>query len=266
MQKSGPQETFVEKIARKFGVSVSRIETLGSNYQARYLRRLFSLLEVDLVLDVGGNAGQFARFIRGPVGYKGPLVTFEPLPDLAALMKRDSAGDENWQIVNAAVGDKEGVLELNVMESSPLSSFHAPSDEQSQRLSAINRVKSTIPVEVVTIDGFLAKAAAAAPQGCRNVYLKLDVQGFEEQCLDGARASLGRIAALQAELSALSIYHGVAKYYDLMRKIEELGFLLSLVPPHNASHFPEIIDFDCHFVSADRLRALGILRGNGGPA
>jgi len=258
MKKAGPEETTLQKIARKTGIIVSRIESLGERYQARYLKRLFPLLDVDLVLDVGGNTGQFARFIRRKVGFTGRIVTFEPLPDLAAGLEAEAAGDGNWQVVQAGVGDHEGQLEFNVMRSSELSSFLQPSSGDTARLAAINQVKTTLSTRIVTIDAYLTEHAAELDH-YSSIYLKLDVQGFEGQCLDGAHASLDRISALQAELSVVPIYEGVPPYHEVMRKIEKMGYYLSLVPPHNAAHFPEIIDFDCHFVSANRLRDLGVL-------
>ena len=52
----------------------------------------------------------------------------QPIPDLADAMRQRAAGDPNWEVVKAGVGDKPGTLQLNIMESSPLSSFLAPSD------------------------------------------------------------------------------------------------------------------------------------------
>jgi FkbM family methyltransferase len=260
MTRPGPHETTLQKIGRKLGVTLTRTEQLGAHVQARYLKRLFPLLGVDLVLDVGGNAGQFAHFIRHKVGYRGKLVTFEPLPDLAAELQRKAERDPNWQVVNAGVGAEAGTLEFNVMESSLLSSFLPPSEAETARLAKINKVEAVISVDVVTIDGFLAENY----RDCRNVYLKLDVQGFEEQCLNGAMGSRDRIAALQAELSVTPLYAGIPKYYELMRKIEEMGYRLSLAPPHNAAVFPEILDFDCHFVSIARLKELGVLQDGPG--
>jgi FkbM family methyltransferase len=254
----GSEETFAEKLRRKVSVSFARTERLGEHQQKRYLKRLFPLLDIDLVLDVGANAGQFATFLRRAVGFKGPLVSFEPIPELAVHLSNLAARDPKWKIVNAGIGAEDGRLELNVMKSSPLSSFLAPSRAQTDKLSKLNQVARTVAVDVRTIDGFLDEERSEFGE-CRNIYLKLDVQGYEDRCLDGAMGSLPRISALQAEMSVIPLYDGMPSYLTLMEKLEALGYSLSLAPAHPASQFPEIIDLDMHYVSRDRLRSLGRL-------
>lgn len=239
----------IDKLRRKLGVTITRTESLGRHQQKHYLKRLFRLLEIDLVLDVGANAGQFATFIRNSVGYKGELVSFEPIPELARRIRTDP----QWRVVNAGIGAKEGKLQFNVMESSPLSSFLSPTAAHTDKLAHLNRVEKVLTVDVLTIDAFLKDVPA------KNVYLKLDVQGYEEECLKGALRSLPRIAALQAEMSVIPLYEGMTNYLNLMRKIDDLGFSLSLAPAHDAAQFPEIIDLDMHFVNRGRLRSLGRL-------
>lgn len=232
---------------------------LGDHQQSWYLKRLLSLLEIDLLIDVGGNNGQFAHFIRNKVGYRGHLITFEPIPELARRLQEQAKQDPNWTVVNAALGDKPGNATFNLMSSSPMSSLLKPRDDVTQRVSHLNTVRTTIPVSVLTLDGYLEGNDLFS--SCKNIYLKLDVQGFEKRVLEGARASMQRIGALQAELSVIPIYQDQPDYKELMQYIDECGYLLSFIPAHNYEQFPEMIDFDCHFVQRERLALLGALRG-----
>ena len=45
-----------------------------------------------------------------------------------------------------------------------------------------------------------------------------------------------------------------------MRDIDAMGFQLSFIPAHNYTQVPDMIDFDCHFVSRRSLIAKGFLR------
>ncbi len=227
---------------------------LGEHQQADYLRRLFDLLDIDLVIDVGANRGQYADFIRRRVGYRGAMISFEPIPALAEELARRAARDPQWTVRAAALGARAETRPFHVAQSSPMSSLLPPTTQATSRLAAFNAVQQTLDITVETLD-----AALAGFTRHRNLYLKLDVQGFERQVLDGAAASLPRISALQAELSVVPLYEGQPSYLDLLGHIESLGYLPSLIPAHNPEHFPLLIDFDCHFVSRERLTDLGVL-------
>lgn len=125
-------------------------------------------------------------------------------------------------------------------------------------LSSFNEVSSSIEVEVDTLDDYLAKSPHLA--GHRNIYLKLDVQGFEKKVLEGAQKSLPRVSAMQAEFSVIPLYQNQPDYKEMQQYIEDCGYLLSFIPAHNYEQFPEMIDFDCHFIRRERLELLGSLK------
>lgn len=49
--------------------------------------------KIDLVLDVGANRGQFATALRDELGYRGRIVSFEPLKDVFPLLQQAAAQD-----------------------------------------------------------------------------------------------------------------------------------------------------------------------------
>lgn len=257
MTKSRLLEGLRRRWREHFDVRLVRWYQLGEAQQAWYLRRLFRSLRIDLVLDVGGNAGQFARLIRSRVGYRGPLVSFEPVPELAKRLRESARSDSYWTIVEAALGDSTRCAEFNVMKSSPLSSLLAPNHNETQRLHTHNEVARRISVDMLTLGDFFERYSQFS--SFSNVYLKLDVQGYEQQIIEGSGASLQRVAALQAEMSVISIYEDIPNYKDVMRFIEDQGYVLSFIPAHNYEQFPDMLDFDCHFVQRGRLEALGLL-------
>lgn len=231
---------------------------LGEHQQAWYLKRLLPLFKVDLLIDVGGNEGQFAHFVRTRLGYKGMLLSFEPIPELAARLQQKAASDPAWTVVNAALGESRRSDIFHVTKSSPMSSLLKPSNTVTERLSKFGEIAASIPVEIDTLDDYLSSNPKFAH--CNNIYLKLDVQGFEKKVLEGARRSMPRICALQAELSVIPLYEGQPDYKEMTQFIEDCGYLLSFIPAHDYQQFPEMIDFDCHFVRRDRLEQVGALR------
>ena len=54
---------------------------------AERLRKIFAANRIDTVIDVGANKGQYRDFLRHHVGFRGSIVSFEPLPEFAASLK-----------------------------------------------------------------------------------------------------------------------------------------------------------------------------------
>ncbi len=219
---------------------------LGDRQQVSYLRWLIRLLGIDLVVNVGGNRGQYAQLIRQRVGYRGVLITVEPISELAAELRRAADRDVQLPIIEAGLSESAGTTTLHVTHGFELSALLAPSNAISGRLACFNCVERELPARVQTLADLLAHHSLAI--GTRCFYPKIDAQGVELPVLRGAGGALERIAALQAELSVIPLCEGRLPYLEQMREIEALGFLLSFLPAHNCTQFPDMIDFDGHFV------------------
>ena len=72
----------VKKIINRAGLDLHRLNP--SSNPAFQLLKSLNRFEADLVLDVGANIGQFASELRS-VGYKGNIVSFEPLSSAPSL-------------------------------------------------------------------------------------------------------------------------------------------------------------------------------------
>ena len=69
-------ESKIRYIFNKVGLDLHRLKLASSsNYQ---LLKALNRFEVDLVLDVGANVGQFASELRN-VGFQGEIISFEPV-------------------------------------------------------------------------------------------------------------------------------------------------------------------------------------------
>lgn len=79
--------------------------------------------QIETVIDVGANAGQFARLLREGLAYQGWIISIEPLPDAFAILRAKAAGNDKWSILNLALGDGDVVLPLNVSDNSVSSSI-----------------------------------------------------------------------------------------------------------------------------------------------
>ena len=65
----------------------------------------------------------------------------------------------------------------------------------------------------------------------KNVFLKIDTQGYESQVLEGAEKTLEIVSGVQLELSLVPLYEGQMLMPDLIAKMTDLGFDLWGISP-----------------------------------
>ncbi|EFK94929.1 protein containing Methyltransferase FkbM domain [sediment metagenome] len=249
MKKLGKRlATLMERI----GYSVIPNWRLASDAQGRYLRRLFNYLDTDCVLDVGANRGQYGRFLRDQVGYRGLIVSFEPITENVAELRRIAAADGAWVIKDFALGQINGTSRFNVMNDSVFSSFRTPRTDGVDGMFTGNSVARRIDVEVKTLKSVLPELLSN--HSIHSVYLKLDTQGFDLDVLRGAGTSLTRVRALQTEASVKPIYEGMPGYRETIDYLISEGFEISAFFPVSEAGFPRLIEFDCHMVSRAAIK------------
>jgi FkbM family methyltransferase len=188
--------------------------------------RLIDSHGVGVVLDVGANTGQYGAELRGLLGYRGRIVSFEPLESAFAALERRTRHDPNWQAVHTAVGAAEGELEINVAGNSTSSSL-LPMLALHEQTAPESRYVGKERVTVRPLDALAAEHFS--PRDV--VFLKIDVQGYEARVLDGAVQTLPRIEGIQIELSLTPLYDGAPSYLELCQRIEALGLHLAALEP-----------------------------------
>lgn len=218
-----------------------------SEPQARYLARLFDEFAIDCVFDVGANRGQYADFLRQRVGFRGRIISFEPIPELVAELRERAQTDPLWTVCAHALGERDAMAEFKIMESDRFSSFLAPDHSATDQFLSKN---SVVRVETVAVRRLEDVATEWRDRlGFRRPYLKLDTQGYDLAVIRGAGASLSGFVALQSEASVIPIYEGAPDFSETLRSIDALGFGLSAIFPNNPDHFPFMVEFDCHLVN-----------------
>src|SRR5579871_3544754 len=113
-----------------FGIRIVKPRKVALIFEEVHLERFFKHYEVDCVFDVGANNGQYATLLRRRVGYKGSIVSFEPIPAAAALVREKASSDSNWYVEEAALDATSGHATFNVMQGKQFSSLHTPSEKE----------------------------------------------------------------------------------------------------------------------------------------
>jgi FkbM family methyltransferase len=214
-----------------------------------HLRALIARYDIDLVVDVGANFGQFHDTVRDAVGFTGPIVSFEPVSSFRSQLEARRHLDPNWHVEPVALGSASQSAVINVMESPGLSSLKDPDLAAMQSLlPAPDRtgLAATETIEVRRLDEIAPRHAALA--SAKRALLKTDTQGFDVEVLRGAGAFLSQTSAVQVELSVLPIYANAPGYQEVIAELQQLGFDLSGMFPVTLDRDLRVIEFDGIFV------------------
>lgn len=182
--------------------------------------------EIDCILDVGANEGQFGESLRAS-GYIGEIVSFEPLKLAHINLLKVSKDDPHWQVHSrCAVGDSLGDIDINVAANSvsssilPMLSSHIEAAPQASYIG-----KDTC--SVITLDSIQSTYL----DGAKSVLVKIDTQGYEWQVLDGASDIIHNARGVLIEMSLIPLYEGQKLWKDTTRRLESEGFTLWALQP-----------------------------------
>jgi FkbM family methyltransferase len=216
------------------------------------LRHVLARLACDGVLDVGANRGQFHDRLRAETGFTGLIVSYEPIPELAASLLDRASTEPGWEVRASALGACAGTRDLHVTAADEFSSFHAPAAGQPSRFAATNRVMRRVAVPVSTLAVELERLRR--DRGVARPFVKLDTQGEDLEVLAGAGDSLRSVVGLQSEVSLVALYDGAPGWLESIRTIEGLGFRLAGVFPVAVDVATcRAVELDCVFVRPDAV-------------
>ena len=228
---AGSTKSAVGALVRPFGYELMKRShwSLGDRTSAdelaRHLRKLFKALDVDCVLDVGANKGQYYEFLRERVEFQGRILSFEPIPDHAQVLMGRSRGDSRWRVFDCALGSTAGTFPIHVMNRSGWSSLLPKAATADTTFAEGVVVERVVDVPVRTMDDVLEEQGIA--QTGERIYMKLDAQGFDLEVLKGAARSLPRIRALQSELELMPVYEGAPDYMTVLGYLRERQFQIT---------------------------------------
>jgi len=201
-------------------------------------------IEPKAVIDVGANVGQFA--VACAKIFPGIVVhSFEPLPECAERLQQNVAKLEHVRVYPIALGRQGGKVAFHVNSHSHSSSILSLG-ERHRRAFPTAREIGAIEVPISTLDREMSAVTLERP-----VLLKIDVQGYEAQVLEGASATLSRVDYVLLEVSFRPLYEEEITFMDIARTMEGHGFeflrpLDWLRDPHSG----EVLQMDALFVKS----------------
>jgi FkbM family methyltransferase len=192
------------------GLAVGHIESLE-------LLRLAAEVGVQVIYDIGAHVGSWTLLAKAVI----PTATveaFEPLREHCESFDASVAGLDKVRLHCVALGRAAGVTPLFVTTRSDSSSFLEPTSAGFDH--GVRRLRSVSTV-VHRLDDYCAENGLAPPD-----LLKLDVQGFELEVLEGGVSSIQNAKALIVEVSFVAYYSNQCLFSDVCAFLHNNGFEL----------------------------------------
>lgn len=167
----------------------------------------------DLCVDVGAHAGRHTRPMAECCGRRGGVLAFEPIPWLAAELRRRIATDrilENVRLEQCALSDEVGEADFVVVHEAP--------GYSGLRERTYDQVVTTekIRVKVSRLDDLGDQLA-----GLR--YIKIDCEGGELLVLKGGREVIRRLRPIVSfecgDASLVNYEHTSADLFEFFRAL-----------------------------------------------
>lgn len=159
----------------RFRLSAQSRGFVAGEYEPAVWSRVMREVRVgDNVVEVGASIGLYALAFAGRVGASGHVTAFEPDPESASALEaniRVNCWQDRVAVIRDAVGQSSGHVR-----------FAAGRGLESRIETRAGAHDGAITVPIVTLDEALA--------GRRVDVIKIDVEGFEQCVIEGARATL----------------------------------------------------------------------------
>lgn len=177
----------------------------------------------DVVFDIGANIGYFTLLFAHLVGNAGLVHSFEPSRrEFDHLCKNISINRcKNVFLNHMAVGDQNGYATLNVLDDDQFGAYNSIVDITHQKVS--NEPAHIETTRIINIDTYIDLINHASPS-----LIKLDVEGFEKQVLEGMKTLLSASDAPCLILEVCEDTHTNTKYgvQELLDHLSIINFEL----------------------------------------
>jgi len=212
-------EMALRKIGNKFGVDIKMTDE-------EILVKQIVHNGIDMIFDIGANTGQFGELIYR-LGYKGRMVSFEPLSSAYNILASTSKSYDGWKLAEkCAIGDEDGEIEMHISENSISSSAMDMLDTHEDAAPESKYIGSE-KAKVYKLDTVFDRYA----EGSKNILVKIDTQGYEEKVFNGGVKSMEKMKGLYLEMSLVKLYEGQILFKELYERIISNGFGMYGIQP-----------------------------------
>lgn len=199
----------LKKILNRFG------------YDIKKYRPVFEMtvvpLRIKTVLDIGANTGKVARELRHTFP-DAHIHSFEPLPSCFSELTKAMQGDTRFTAYNIALGETEGDMMMEESSFHPSSSL-LPMTALHKKLYPKSAGSVQKKIKVKRLDDVMRDVELS-----KNIFIKMDVQGFEDHVIRGGSEVVKKASAIQIETAFVTLYEGQPLFDDIYCLLSDLGF------------------------------------------
>jgi FkbM family methyltransferase len=177
----------------------------------------FYSLNIDTVIDIGANTGQFTKTIL-VILPNAKIYSFEPIPSCFDELHTTIQNNSNVQAFNLGLGDKSGILSFQYNNFSAASSFLQSTDEMKKTFPFASD-SSMIDVSISRLDD-ISKGLKFGT----SILVKIDVQGYEDKVLAGGEITLRESKIIIIETSFDTLYEEQPLFDDIYQTLVSWGF------------------------------------------
>ena len=212
---------FVKAQFAHAGLSISWSPAPGT--YDRQMRDFFALKDINCVFDIGGFTGVYAKELRAR-GYRGLIVSFEPVPASFGQLRETMKSDPQW------LGQSYGLSSENrraVIKTYAKGDFNSLLNlrEDAEKAYGLNAAaRSEVEIELRRLDEVTGDLRPRLPSSPR-IFVKIDTQGHDMQVMQGATGVLDLLRGFQSELPAIQIYDGMPSMPESIGYYAQIGFV-----------------------------------------
>ncbi len=209
-----------------------------------------------VVLDVGANMGYYVLLEARAVGEQGAVYALEPVPVTFQILQRNVALNHlpNVHLFQMALGSEDGEATMYIMEK--LNWSHLAHDRWSSRRLQHMRVhtRATVQVPIRTLNTFLEEARIP-----RVNFLRMDVEGFEVDIIQGGLSALERLASEHPIKIFMEVHPFLAEdrtpFVEMVQNLYSIGLPVKYVAYRDAivMERPTLLEVQ-HFLEATSFR------------
>lgn len=204
--------------------------------------RVLQDLNCEFVVDIGANRGQFALVARKcfPNAF---IHSVEPLDEPARIYLSIFDNDPKVTLHRCAIGSNHGTHTIHVSAHDDSSSLLPIGETQ------VNMYPGTQEQEIRTVDVRTLDELIGYDSIPNHSLLKVDVQGYELETLNGCNKLLNKFKYIYVEASFVELYLGQALAYEIIKFLADKRFILNGVYNVDINSMGKAIQADFFFTN-----------------